>query len=76
MENPKATSTPETTGRYTKEERGHFNETLGPDAAVALESLRRQTGICLKVTRHKEIPDLLDASGSTIGLPDETSLRG
>lgn len=76
MENHEPIATPEATGKYTKQERGHFNDALGPGAAVALESLRKQTGIRLKVTRHGNIPDLLDASGSTIGTPDETSPRG
>lgn len=66
---------PETAGKYTKPERDHFNNVLGPGAAVALESLRKKVGIRLKVTRHNDAPDPLDASGSTIVPPDEASSR-
>lgn len=44
---------PKETGKYTKAEREHFKEMLGPGAAVAFESLRKQAGIRLKITRHE-----------------------
>ncbi len=39
-------------GTYTKAEKAHFIEVLGPGAPVALESLRKLTKIRVKVTKH------------------------
>lgn len=62
MENRESTTTPEATGKYTREERKHFEDKLGPGAAFALESFRKQVGIRIKVTRRGKTPNSETAS--------------
>jgi hypothetical protein len=55
MEKSEPEETPEVSeriGRYTRAERQHFDELHGPGTAIALESIRKNAGVRVTITRH------------------------